>query len=183
MRTSAARPAELSPARRLASSPLSLRSAWRRETSSAASSPGSTGFGRAHEAPLYPARTLRAPVVRKRVALGFASRALALAWHVVDHQRDALKAIGVAQAVLEVEGPVAVDQPAVVDLDREARRAPPNLRRVVDAQALAVPSGAAALSATTSETNRLSSGVGIRSAARWASLIASRSTVTDHRGR
>ena len=41
----------------------------------------------------------------------------------VDHQRHALEAVGLAHPVLEVVGPVADDQAAVVDLDREARRA------------------------------------------------------------
>src|SRR5262245_26434081 len=39
------------------------------------------------------------------------------------------------QAILEVEGPVPGDQPAVVDLDREARRAPAYLGRVVELEA------------------------------------------------
>src|SRR4051812_8587838 len=61
-----------------------------------------------------------------------------LAGHVVDHQRDALELVGVAQTVLEMEGPAAIDQPAVVDLEREARRPAPDLGRVVDPQTPAV---------------------------------------------
>src|SRR3954467_13408715 len=64
--------------------------------------------------------------------------ALSLAGQVVDHQRDALEPVGVAQAVLEMEGPAAVDQPAVVDLERETRGPAPDLGRVVDPQTPAV---------------------------------------------
>ena len=44
----------------------------------------------------------------------------------------ALEPVALAQAVLEEVGPVAGDQPAVVDLDREPRRARADLRRVVE---------------------------------------------------
>ena len=41
----------------------------------------------------------------------------------IDHQRDALELVVLAHPVLEVVGPVAGDQPAVVHLDRDPRRA------------------------------------------------------------
>src|ERR1700709_1365996 len=44
--------------------------------------------------------------------------------HEVDHQGHALERVGLAQAVLQVVGPVAVDQFAVVALDRGPRRSP-----------------------------------------------------------
>src|SRR4051794_21416369 len=75
---------------------------------------------------LYPARPPRAPV--PPTLLG----------DVIDHQRDPLEGVGVPQAILEVEGPVAGDKPAIVHLDREARRAAADLRAVVEAQAPAV---------------------------------------------
>src|SRR5262249_53630005 len=42
--------------------------------------------------------------------------------HEIDHQGDALQAVGLAHPVLQVIGPVAGDQLAVVDLDRDPRR-------------------------------------------------------------
>src|SRR6185295_836281 len=41
----------------------------------------------------------------------------------VDHERDSLEAVVLAEPVLEVERPLAGDQAPVVHLNREARRA------------------------------------------------------------
>src|ERR687894_167536 len=49
----------------------------------------------------------------------------------VDHQRHAFEAVALAQAVLDEVGVVARDQPAVVDLDREAGRIGLELAHVV----------------------------------------------------
>src|SRR4051812_50228174 len=69
---------------------------------------------------LYPARPPNAPVPSP------------LLRDVIDHEGDSLEGVRVAQAVLEVERPVARDQPAVVDLDREAGRPPADLRAGVE---------------------------------------------------
>src|SRR5215212_5917507 len=55
----------------------------------------------------------------------------------IDDQRDPLELVGFPHPVLQVVGPVADDQAAVVDLDRDPRRALPHLGCVVEAQALA----------------------------------------------
>src|SRR6186997_9186 len=55
----------------------------------------------------------------------------------IDDQGHALELIGLAHPVLQVVGPVAADQLAVVDLDRHPRRAGADLGGVVEAQALA----------------------------------------------
>src|SRR6187402_108136 len=55
----------------------------------------------------------------------------------VDHQRDPLQLVGLPHPVLQVVGPFAADQLAVVDLDRDPRRPLPHLRRVEEAQAFA----------------------------------------------
>src|SRR5581483_3817274 len=86
---------------------------------------------------LYPARPLRAPLSRNGPRLA-ARPGPALARDVVDDERNALEVIGIAQPVLEVKGPVAIDQPAIVHLDREARRPAADLRRVVEPQPPAV---------------------------------------------
>src|SRR5215203_1424969 len=54
----------------------------------------------------------------------------------VDDQRDALQLVGLAHPVLQVIGPIAGNQPPVVDLDRDPRRALPHLRGVVEPQPL-----------------------------------------------
>src|SRR5215207_284656 len=61
--------------------------------------------------------------------------------HEVDHQRHALEPVVPTQAVLEVVGPVAGDQAAVVDLDRDSRWRGAHLGRVVQPQSLAAPGG------------------------------------------
>src|SRR5436190_957383 len=61
--------------------------------------------------------------------------------HEVDDQRDPLQRVGLAQAVLEVVGPVTVDQLAVVDLNRDPRRPLADLGGVVHAQAAATARG------------------------------------------
>ena len=66
--------------------------------------------------------------------------------YVVDDQRDALERVLLAHPVLEVIGPVARDQPPVVDLDRDPRRRGADLRRVV-AGAGACPASTAARAA------------------------------------
>src|ERR1700733_10534975 len=61
--------------------------------------------------------------------------------HEVDHQRHALETVVLAHAVLQVVGPVADDQLAVVDLDRDPHRALSHLGRVVEPQAPAAARG------------------------------------------
>src|SRR4029077_9323394 len=67
--------------------------------------------------------------------------AAAAVGHEVDHQRHALEAVVLAHAVLQVVGPVADDQLAVVDLNRDPDRALANLGRVVEPQAAAAARG------------------------------------------
>src|SRR6266545_6253253 len=87
-------------------------------------SPGSSALTNRR---LYPARPRRAPVPPP------------LLRDVVDDQRNPLERVRLAQAVLEVERPVAGDQAPVVHLDREARRAPADLGRVVEAKPAPMP--------------------------------------------
>src|SRR5919107_4403423 len=59
----------------------------------------------------------------------------------VNDQGDSLQLIRLPHPILQVVGPVADDQAAVVDLDRDPRRALPHLGGVVEAQALAAARG------------------------------------------
>src|SRR5690349_24250296 len=60
--------------------------------------------------------------------------AVARAGDEIDDQRNPLHFVGIPHPVLQVVGPVAADQLAVVDLDREPRRAFPYLGRVEEPQ-------------------------------------------------
>jgi hypothetical protein len=51
----------------------------------------------------------------------------------VDHQRHALEAVGVAESVLQVVGPVTDEETTVVHLDRDPGRVLSDLRRVIEA--------------------------------------------------
>src|SRR6478609_4546758 len=57
----------------------------------------------------------------------------------VDHERHSLEPVGLAHPVLQMVGPVAGDQLAVVYLDRDPRRLLPHLGGVVEAEAAAAP--------------------------------------------
>src|SRR3954470_18579327 len=59
--------------------------------------------------------------------------ALFLAPVIIDHERDALEAVALAQPVLEEEAVVAREEALVGDLDREARRAGLELGHVEEA--------------------------------------------------
>ena len=88
----------------------------------------------------------------------------------VDDQRDALERVALAQPVLDEVRVVARDAVAVVDVDREARRAPCRSApcRASSAGGPAWPAAGAA--AATSARKRLSSGVGMR----WRGALAER---------
>src|SRR5581483_5490283 len=59
----------------------------------------------------------------------------------VDDEGNALQPVRLAESILEVVGPIACDEPAVVHLDGEPRRAPTHQRRVVEAKPPAVLGG------------------------------------------
>ena len=94
----------------------------------------------------------------------------------VDDQRDAVAGRSARAAVLDEVGVVARDPVARVDLDREARRARPDLRHVEQLEPVPLAWPAAGGPATTSARKRLSSGVGIRVAA----AVAERDRLGQH---